>query len=518
MGLSFCRNCCLGIFLLVASCNSNQTNDKEKSASQTTISEPTQSEQRAYGLAPEIEPFIKITDSIFDRTPLFFNDGDRYYFYVLKGSKEGWLWDKGSFTNPIVMGIVTDKLDTILPLEYDKLYTPDATAKNYIEIERDGKRGMVNYRTKQLIPARYDIIFPSHKQGIIGVGKVGNKHYMLSETGSEEEIHDPSLVPRYANMRKELEVDILKNNWRLLVDTYVEYYFNENQNGHEQARGLFVAPSYIWQTGFVSEYILNLNMGDDAIFHLEKYNNSIEYSKTNDWGISTLISSFYEEGTDGRGYSVNKKHLVTTDSNNNIISKQELLVEYDDEYNPYCETNIASYKIIGDSIIEIAKYAWFNDSSAYYNGMPVFNYFAIKNNGNVVPLESNRAFAFTQFVLIDESHLKGCYLRNREFYPKYKWPKNEDTNVVVTSYLSLEMLDLMRNEIFATYGYRFKQDKWKEYFSEKPWYKAQHENVDQLLTPMDKANLETIKIASEKLSKNPKPYLNERLETFFYGP
>jgi hypothetical protein len=55
-------------------------------------------------------------------------------------------------------------------------------------------------------------------------------------------------------------------------------------------------------------------------------------------------------------------------------------------------------------------------------------------------------------------------------------------------------LSLMRNEIFARYGFKFKAggpvDK---YFRSQSWYAAQHEHVDIFLTDIERQNIETIR-------------------------
>lgn len=65
--------------------------------------------------------------------------------------------------------------------------------------------------------------------------------------------------------------------------------------------------------------------------------------------------------------------------------------------------------------------------------------------------------------------------------------------------LPKESLDLMRNEIFAAHGYAFKTTKWRSYFDSKDWYLAKHDNVDQLLNPIELQNIQTIlKVSKSK--------------------
>ncbi|HLK28769.1 MAG TPA: YARHG domain-containing protein [Puia sp.] len=59
--------------------------------------------------------------------------------------------------------------------------------------------------------------------------------------------------------------------------------------------------------------------------------------------------------------------------------------------------------------------------------------------------------------------------------------------------LSAEERKIMRNEIFARYGYIFtKSEDMKEYFSKQVWYKPINSNVDNSLSPIEKSNAELI--------------------------
>ncbi|MCT4613643.1 MAG: YARHG domain-containing protein [Marinifilaceae bacterium] len=54
-------------------------------------------------------------------------------------------------------------------------------------------------------------------------------------------------------------------------------------------------------------------------------------------------------------------------------------------------------------------------------------------------------------------------------------------------------LRIMRNEIFARYGFIFKPDeKMDRYFSKQTWYKKQHNKVSHFLTTIEKYNIKLI--------------------------
>ena len=73
--------------------------------------------------------------------------------------------------------------------------------------------------------------------------------------------------------------------------------------------------------------------------------------------------------------------------------------------------------------------------------------------------------------------------------------KDDDLN-----YIPPRELRLIRNEIFARYGYRFKDTVLLSHFAKQDWYKPLFDNVDQYLTPLQRANVNFI---MEKEKTNP---------------
>ena len=60
--------------------------------------------------------------------------------------------------------------------------------------------------------------------------------------------------------------------------------------------------------------------------------------------------------------------------------------------------------------------------------------------------------------------------------------------------MSEKDLKIMRNEIFARYGYKFKEGgEMDKYFRKQDWYRKQHDNVNKFLTELEKENVRLIK-------------------------
>jgi hypothetical protein len=82
-------------------------------------------------------------------------------------------------------------------------------------------------------------------------------------------------------------------------------------------------------------------------------------------------------------------------------------------------------------------------------------------------------------------------------------------------------LKIMRNEIFAKYGYKFKSEDMKEYFGKQKWYKPEYDDVKSKFTEIENANIKMIKQYEDDLQKEKSPYKigelikNEKREVVF---
>lgn len=79
-------------------------------------------------------------------------------------------------------------------------------------------------------------------------------------------------------------------------------------------------------------------------------------------------------------------------------------------------------------------------------------------------------------------------------------------------------LRILRNAVYASYGYNFKTKELKEYFLQFSWYTPSSNNVDALLTPADKQNIETIQycelyVKREELMQQKNPRFSQPLTT-----
>ena len=109
-----------------------------------------------------------------------------------------------------------------------------------------------------------------------------------------------------------------------------------------------------------------------------------------------------------------------------------------------------------------------------------YKYYEIKLNGNIIKLSQNLKYS------ISRKYKEFSYrLITKGFLDKY----------------TLKDLRIIRNEIFADYGYIFKSEDLRKYFSKEEWYHPSSEKVSDKLTDIEKMNIALILEREEELKK-----------------
>lgn len=134
-----------------------------------------------------------------------------------------------------------------------------------------------------------------------------------------------------------------------------------------------------------------------------------------------------------------------------------------------------TYEFLSDSLLElrtIHKIYAFDENQGedeLISESITYEYHLLTETGSVVQLmnvkDSNREHTETSYRVFSVEELKN--------YTK-------------------EQLDIMRNEIFASYGYQFKTLAWQKYFSSKPWYKPLFEDVTERISVIEHVNISKI--------------------------
>lgn len=152
-----------------------------------------------------------------------------------------------------------------------------------------------------------------------------------------------------------------------------------------------------------------------------------------------------------------------------------------------CNEN--TLRAINDSLFEFKTTSQFyqplSDTSETLSEGPYYHYLQIKD-GKLTALDNKRTFSFTKYVKMDDTYLQGCYVISNG---NYEHPQNKTID-----HLTPEILQYVKNEIYASYNYKFKNQKWKDAFKYRFFDEGdrKNESVDDSLTVIDKYNISFI--------------------------
>jgi hypothetical protein len=369
------------------------------------------------------------------------------------------------------MGVVTADNRIIVPVEYDKIYNPNGSFAGMIEVEKDGKRGLYTVEGKVFFPAEYDGIFPVAIPEVFAQVKKDGKYGWISNAGTAS--FDVSSHPNKDLFRSPLTSKLV-SDWNFNYPGEIIVLVPPPLDDYDQ--GLIIYPSYLVDLGITP--IANRGIANaESQWGMGTEENTIRVERVESVAdkFYSLVAFFLDAGTDARNYHTEKNDVVVVDQDGAVVSTLPNLTIREMSQDP-CGEEI-NYKSIEPGFYET------------YSGRGVYKYFKVNANGEIEELKTPRQYNFTKYVKINETYFAGC----RWEHIDYGFQKEDAPNVILSNGLSYEDLDIMRNEIFAEYGFIFKSEKWKTYFESKDWYKPQYENVDQHMTETDKFNVNFIR-------------------------
>ena len=344
---------------------------EEPAPSKTPTEEQNRRSSRYYVDSASIR-FVQKSDSTYSRTPYYFKSSGKTFYYVCDGE-----WVKpedNSFPDEITgMGLVDEHGKLILATKYHKIYNPDATAKGYVEIEVDGKKGLLNYQTAEVIPCEFDIIFPSDKSEKIAIGKKEKEYFYISRNGSMQKLDSTDRVPSFREMDNNWKFDAIAGDHIILHDSYNHFFVDDANEGN----GVVFTPSYLQAFGFLPEVHNYLIQGKSVEFGTTASRGKLLEKKSLSEKVMALMFFFYEEGIDGRGHAIQNHQITTIDSTNKVIATKEILNEslY---YRPYyCSAENSGYKFINDSILEVYEVKGPEEGYERYDIMTIYTHYLI---------------------------------------------------------------------------------------------------------------------------------------------
>jgi hypothetical protein len=254
-------------------------------------------------------------------------------------------------------------------------------------------------------------------------------------------------------------------------------------NSRENPGSIYIAPSYMvdWALlpkvqNFKNPLRRNVEYEDAS----ELYELAFDGKTDNENWFSSVFYSIRDNYLGGReGLYEHKNVMVINKKSNRIYAHDLSSYLNEDEGGGFLTKgacNISRVKAINDTLYEIVvgsdTYHKLYDGSVI-SGAPEYHYLVLKND-KLVETRGERLFEFTKYIKMDDSYLTGCYMFG------------EDKTI---NRVNAEMLRFMKNEIYASYKYQFKDKKWADVFNQNSEYEKLNANVDDSITTIEKHNI-----------------------------
>jgi hypothetical protein len=461
---------------------------------------------------PETELYAAITLAAFktadqlktryDSVLWFQHVNNKTWFYVIKGKiTNDYYWeDQPEYANEkteksdFKMGLVNPDLNEIIPVEYDLVHNIGGTIDSLIEVEKGGKKGFYDMAGKLVVPLAYDMVLPLNDEDNIGLLNAGSDFFYLKKDLSvSEKIVDFKIATVLPKVKHYNEDYTLSDK---STKNLMEY------NSRDRFTSLVVSPSYLVEWNILEKFVNLQNPlrkfvedesgeGEGSASIAVKYEGSGN-KEEGSW-FESMFHSVVDDYLGSRASLYETKNVLVVDKKQNrVLSFRGTSYfgggEGGGTISGTCNEN--SIKAINDSLFEFKTTSLFGqellDTNTYMNEAPYYYYLQIKG-GKLVPLATERKFP-TKFVKLDDSYLRGCYM-----VTKYNSKSGKSIDATF-DHLTPEILQVMKNEIYASYNYKFKNERWNDIFRYK--FNQQdtimHDNVDDSLTAIDKYNIEWI--------------------------
>ncbi|OOQ61464.1 WG repeat-containing protein [Mucilaginibacter pedocola] len=437
--------------------------------------------------------------SRYDSVLWFQHIDNKTWFYVIKGTIEDTYYYEDRLQpsedrkkSDFKMGLVNPQMEEVIPIEYDLVHNIGGMIDSLIEVEKGGKKGLYNMQGKLVVPVDYDQVLPLTDGENLAVLKKGSTYaYLKNDLTMGEDMVDFKIGDILSKIK------YLSGSAKLSEKsskTIMEY------NSRNTPNSLVISPSYMVELSLLPKFMefpnpLRTGMNEEDGGNGSGYI-AVEHTGDENKEENWFQSAFYSVVNDylgGRGGLYQDKQIVIVDKRQNKLLGFGSGVYMGDEegggpLSGECKEN--TLRAINDSLFE------FKTTSSFYMPMydstknlmegPYYHYLQVKN-GNIKALRTDRFFP-TQFLKLDDSYLQGCYVLGDNM-----WDEKEKKTVV--NHVTPDMLQYMKNEIYASYHYKFKNPRWKEIFEYRFYNNndtTRHDNVDDSLTVIDKYNIEWI--------------------------
>jgi len=388
---------------------------------------------------------------------------------------------------------------------------PGFIADEYMEVKQNGKFGLYNYVSKKLIEPEYDALFPSTIMEYVAIGRKNGQLYKIYPDGKSKVVPKKQAAPDLRSLITKFPLNLQSDFFAMWYHANDLPEYAGKKSNEIYSQGMIMAPSYIIELQAYPNLVQYLVMSGDSL------NLTAEQGKSINDDFSVFFTELYTRSSEARGYQSWEKKIHTVDKLNRTKTTLVLyqFSDYDfpgDEFKP-------TYSFINDSTLEVKNLLYLDEEFMLdYALMTRYEYYRIHLDGTIERL-SKGLFPMTSSIELARYHFKGHFARHMT---EEEWANSPIMTaemdgvpqVEKTDHLKASDLEYMRNEIYARHGMIFTDEKWKEIFGKQSWYKPKRKKVDQLLTPLEKKNLQFIKNLERELKGNPKKFIHPKYDFY----
>jgi YARHG domain len=409
------------------------------------------------------------------------------------------------------MGIFDENAQVVVRSNFDDIGGIGILLPNAVEVRIGKKLGIMGLDGTVILLPNYDAILPVYSQPIMKFWALQNGQWAALDENAKpvavsEEFGSAAAWTQYF---KEMPLATL---WNPTSPQFVGAHLYSCGITDGEARvideAVFRAPIGLAMRGIVKD------MHQLSFEYNEGESQTIKSVAINEEGNLTILEEFAAWGEDGRsGYHNVESVWVVFDPESND-SLQKMTLKDDDLVGWQLSCPNGPLEFVGDSMI----IAHNTGELLAYVAAPRDCYFRILKNGKVQRLYPERDFPAMSCSTVDQKMLGGCFsgFANEEEAKKFK-SQNRDveyTDLLVqrqASFFRITDLDYLVNEVYASYGYIFKKPEWQKYYAQKPWYKGIHADVESMLTPLERKNIEFVRKLQQEMQGKETQYTKAQL-------
>ncbi len=404
------------------------------------------------------------------------------------------------------MGIFDEQGEATLAAEFDDIGGIGIFLPGAVEVRKGEKYGLLKIDGTRILPVAYDAILPVFDQPEVALWASKDGQWSAHDATGQAVVAEGGSTQAGPDWVSYIRSLPLKDKWNpqspSFQGTYISSFSGEDNEERLNEIVIFRAPFSLVQRGVLQDTHLS---NDESELDTKSQQSIQDVSLFPDGNIR-LLSEIETWGVGGREsyHNVETEWVVFEPELKDTVQKLSLVVR---ELESYHGCEIGAINMIGDSLLQVTS----SGNLLEYWEMPTYRYFQIQSNAQLKPLLTDRDFPMMSVRLIDAKFFQGCFVGTSKNSEAKQWllkqeaetrklandidPKDETTGLVERKSVHMRGsdLDYLVNEVYASHGYIFQKEKWKTYYAAKKWYQPRATEVESLLTPIERANIDFVR-------------------------